>query len=390
VLEESDDGEFVALKYRALPQAGVVPLQGDAALLEALTVEDFTVVEHFECPVGPSEWPDTLDGEDPDDPFRGPPETPPVQEEAEVRSNGTYWGIQPPPMGLRVEWAGGWFTSQLASDGEAPSAARLITQAIRGTCLNRLMSRPTYVSATVPNFQRWGSRATYVPVRLEGGLQTAGRRSVTDGCESVEFFTAGDGLRCLDARWSVRRDGDFLRVVCANVAAKACMRLWSVQVAPTAAELPAEQARKAGWLNVIAKEKEPVVTSVLSRFKADEAKEDYPGRVHPDDAVAVARAIVDRGRYQQVGAPFLWGYCYSCGCSIKDAKGQLKHRLCRQCERGGNTELGQLVQAGRKVTSVANPHVYAGVVNTLSRHPRLKPGVQSVASERNFRWPHQA
>jgi len=174
------------------------------------------------------------------------------------------------------------------------------------------------------------------------------------------------------------------------MAAKVCLRIKKCQVAATAAELGAEKVRKAKWLSVVAGETDPIVTSVLSRFKADEAKADFTGELDADDAAAVTRAIVGHRQFQQVGAPFRWGYCFSCGIDHKDNKGKLKHRLCRQCEKGRNTDIGNLITHGRKVTSVANPMIYPGVVNTLSRHPRLKEGVQSVASERNFRWPRRA
>lgn len=311
------------------------------------------------------------------------------RESGAIARKTTFYGIQPPPKELGAQWIGGWFESQLGRAAEPVdlSVENLFVNAARNTVVNRALIKPTYASATIPNFQRWGSQMLYVPVNLAEGLQTAGRRSVTDGNVSVEYFLAGDCLRCGTARWTVKRVEGLLHVECANLSAKMSPRWRCVQNAPTASQMTAEAARKAQWLQVVNEAKEPAMINILQRLKADEAAKGYPGDVDPHDAVAVATQMADRLSYQQVGAPFLWGYCFSCGEGLPN---KMKHRLCKECDRGRNTPLAQLVADGRRVTSVANPIVYPGVVNTLSRHPRLKAGVQSIASDKNFRWPRRA
>lgn len=298
----------------------------------------------------------------------------------------TYYGVQRPPDKLQdADWVGGWFATQ-AHAGEVGWSA-LISQAARDTVLCRMLA-PTYASATLPNFARWGEAVTYVPVRFHEGLQQCGRRSVTDGVEACEFFLPGDSLVCGNSKWSVGEDDrGFIRVTAANLRAKVCFNRNDVKVGPAAKELPAVALHKAEWLVEVSKSQDPVQTGILNRLKADEAAAGYPGTVRAEDAAAVTSQIAKRHHYRQVGAPFLWGYCYSCGAGLP---GQMKHRLCKECERGRNTELAELVARGEKVTSLANPMIYPGVVTTESHHPRLKPGVESVASERNFRFPRRA
>jgi len=310
-----------------------------------------------------------------------PPRGPPVHGPQSRRP--CYYGAQPPPPGLGAEWVGGWWESQVSLGTVDDELLGLLSNAAMSGPLSRVMRTPDYASATPECFKLWGVGVRYCPVRLSEGLQSAGRRSYTDGTRSGEFFTAGDALRCGGARWTVRQVDGYLRVTPANVRARCSIRWADVQVAPTALDLAEESARKAAWLIVVAKESDPIMLSVLNRLKADEAAKGYPGDVSPHDAVAVARQMVGRHEYQQVGAPFRWGYCYGCGSPLP---GKMVHRLCKGCTRGPNSELGAQVAAGRRVTGLANPIVYPGVVRTQSHHPRLKDGVASVASERCFRW----
>lgn len=303
-------------------------------------------------------------------------------------ARGSYYGIQPPPEALGLRWVGGWFSSQLAQSSEVPGWIALCREAIRATALAPLLDTPDYASATVPNFNKFGTSVVYLPVRAESGLQLVGSRTVTDGLERCEFFTAGDSLTqesfAGTALWVARTDENgCLRVDCANLAAKVTVSV-SARVAPTPDALPDVSRRKAQWQQVLAMEKDAVRLSMLSRMRGDEAAKGFTGEVEPHDAVRIVAEMQrsGEGAYTSVGAPFQWGYCFSCGRSLP---GSMKFRLCKECAQYGNTDLGKLVATGEKVTSLANPILYPGVVNTRSQHPPLKRGVETRATQRNFR-----
>lgn len=295
----------------------------------------------------------------------------------------TYTGIQAPPYVLNARWLGGWFPSQCPKEPERMMAA------VNG-CVP--LVKVDMASATVDQFQRHGTSVLYVPVRLEGGLQLAGRRVVTDGLSSVQFFTRGDVLTCSDRSYVVHEEpGGLLRVVATSLKARLfgwlywrAFRDGAVNVAP-AEQLQAKSRTKALWQAVCLENRDATETAILTRMRADAAENEYKS-TDAESSADLVRVLVSR--YRSVGdvsGAFSWGNCYSCGGPLKP--GQNKQRIC--CP-GVNSQLAVLVADGCKVTSHAAPIRYPGVVWTKARHPPLKPGVETVATEANFRTPRRS
>lgn len=297
----------------------------------------------------------------------------------------SYVGIQaPPPHVTHCDWRGGWFASQ------CPARPGLVVPQV----LN-LLTNPQLASATVANFERFGHlRIKYVPVRFENGLQKAGRRTVTDGLESTEFFTAGDTLHANGRSWSVQRDGShLLKVVACDVKAEwLSTRMFFRSRRGTRVHAPADSMTeeglvKAKWAVVCGAETDPGVTSILSRARGDAAMAGYKGSTDPESVADLARILTSRYRSAgNVAGPYKWGHCYSCGAML--SKGANAQRICREC-RQRNSLLGRMIAEGCKVTSDSAPLRYPGVVWTKSRHPPLKPGVVTVATGENFHMPRR-
>ncbi len=292
----------------------------------------------------------------------------------------SYRGIQAPPPDLgTVRWRGGWFPSQCP---ESPSLFSPLVE-------NQLFS-VDYASATLDNFHLFGTAPLYSEVRFEGGLQQAGRRTVTDGQKSVEFFTAGDVLHVGSSAWSVQRVVDgWVRVTAATLGAywresvpfSLMMRNPKVQAKLIA--LDAETRAKAIWQLVCNTNTDATETAMLTRMRGDAAQRQYTG-ADAESSADLVRVLASRYRSAgNVAGPYAWGYCYSCG---KPLRGKMQQRIC--C-KGKNSDCARLVADGEKVTSHAAPIRYPGVVWTKSRHPPLKKGVQTVATERNFHMPRR-
>jgi hypothetical protein len=89
-----------------------------------------------------------------------------------------------------------------------------------------------------------------------------------------------------------------------------------------------------------------------------------------------------RSRYpasRQVAGRYGWGYCYSCGA---ERPGRFRGRMCPSCTFKKPAGLAYLVSEGMEVCSDVAPVVYPGVVNTSTRHPPLKSGVMTTATEK--------
>ncbi len=292
-----------------------------------------------------------------------------------------YRGIQKPPKCLQgIGWRGGWFPSQ------CPEQPAVLTAAVK----NKLFD-VEYASATLDNFELFGTYPLYVPVRLEGGLTIAGRRTITDGKSSVEFFTPGDTLVLAGSTWSVQEElGGFLRVVATNVRASVrgaqpfAKFRQGVCVQAAVNPLSQEGRAKALWQLVCLENDKPTETAILSRMRGDEAQNGYKG-VDAESAADLVRVLASRYRTAgNVAGPFSWGHCYSCGGPLK---GKMKQRIC--CPKV-NTDLAKMVAEGCKVTSHATPIRYPGVVWTQADHPPLKPGVETVATRENFPMPRRS
>lgn len=294
----------------------------------------------------------------------------------------SYRGIQPPPKFIlnELEWRGGWFPSQ------CPPRPGLFLQFV----WNKTRS-VDFASATLDNFELFGTSPRYVEVRFEGGLHLAGRRTVTDGVASMEFFTAGDTIHAHGCTWSVQRDvSGWLRVVPTTAAAG--VRTWvplaalrsGARVQAAMAAVEDEVRRKALWQVVCLTNDNPTETAILNRMRGDAAQNEYEG-ADAESCADLARVLASRYRSAgNVSGPFAWGHCYSCGGAL--TKGKMRQRIC--CP-GQNSDLAKMVAEGCKITSHSAPVRYPGVVWTKSRHPPLKSGVQTVATLRNFRTPRR-
>lgn len=83
------------------------------------------------------------------------------------------------------------------------------------------------------------------------------------------------------------------------------------------------------------------------------------------------------------GGPLSWGWCFSCGgCS----SARMAHKMCTACHssRSGNPVVRNAA-AGQPVASSTQPLVYEGVINTPSRHPPLKKGVETIATRKTVK-----
>lgn len=296
----------------------------------------------------------------------------------------SYRGIQPLDTQfhqgvVQVEWRGGWFGTQ------CPKDPRIVLSALQNAILD-----VDFASATLDNFVLFGTRTSYVPVRVANGLHCVGRRTITDGKDAVEMFTAGDSIHVGDATWVVRQEGPVLKVTASNFEARVRGVVYAARkeakVHPRAAELGRETRRKAEWAVTCLTNTDPVETAVLTRMRGDEAMDGYKG-ADAESSADLVRVLASRYRSAgNVSGPYAWGACYSCGSALQ---GKAKQRICRACVRH-NSVLGRMVAEGCKVTSDACPIRYPGVVWTRSRHPPLKAGVQTVATERNFHIPRRA
>lgn len=309
------------------------------------------------------------------------PDTAPGRQYQEFYCHGReYRGIQKPPKCLHgIGWRGGWFPSQ------CPDEPAILTAAVK----NKLFD-VDYASATLDNFELFGTHPVYVPVRLEGGLTRAGRRTITDGKSAVEFFTPGDTLVLQGSTWSIQEElGGFMRVVATNIGAAVrgtqpfAKFRQGVQVQAAVKPLSQVGRAKALWQLVCLENDQPTETAILSRMRGDEAQNEYKG-VDAESAADLVRVLASRYRTAgNVAGPFAWGHCYSCGGPLK---GKMKQRIC--CPKV-NSDLAKLVAEGCKVTSHAEPIRYPGVVWTAADHPPLKPGVETVATGENFPTPRR-
>lgn len=288
-----------------------------------------------------------------------------------------YCGIQPPPQvpKTRYRWLGGGFASQ--TEGFISLLWWLLTW----------FTWPGLCSATMDMFSKYGCGPRYAEVRFTGGLQRLTRRVVTDGVEQTEFFTAGDTIRAGSLVWCVRQDGPgYLRVYPVD------FRTWfwsslgwigSAGVQAPAEILDRKTLSKALWQAERLSAKDGLQTALITRMATDAAQQQWDG-ADAESAAAMVRMISQHyGPISGVSGPYAWGYCFSCGSPLSGKK--MKQRIC--C-KGQNTQLANAVREGCKVTSPACPVAYPGVVWTRSRHPGLKPGVETVATDANFRIPH--
>lgn len=272
-------------------------------------------------------------------------------------------------------WWGGWFSSQCST---SVGVAKAVKAAVWW---------PKFASATADMFELYGTKPRYLDVRFVDGLVRLDSRVVTDSVQSTQYFTAGDTITSGARSWVVKRVAGFLRVEPTSLRSKYSMakQRGGARVTAPAIQLSDESRAKAEWAAVTLSNAHPLETAILTRMRADQAAERWRGP-QATEAAALVNVLCQRYRCApNVSGPYGWGYCFSCG---SPAQGKLNQRICRECQ-GKNTMLGRMVAEGCKVTSNAVPVRYPGVVHTRSRHPPLKSGVETVATERNFRTPRR-
>jgi hypothetical protein len=300
------------------------------------------------------------------------------------RGRPSFDGIHSPPGCLN--WRRGWWPS---TGTQHVSMLGLLPKL-----------RPAVASATQPYAKAYLDSVLYLPVEIREPLFEARRRIVSDGQYSSHYFLAGDVVRAGDSTYRaepVKQWGlDLLRLVRNKTTFSDCFSKAVRDLIPFVSSCPSVELATAGplklsdegksaakWMMQVNTTAKPIAIASISQFRNRAAAKNYSAEAdQPDEAGAWVEYMT--GLYPEakgVGGPYKWGYCFSCG---KQLPGTFKHRLCKECNKGKNSDLGRIVAEGLHVTSASNPIVYPGVVNTVSRHPQLKP-TSSFATPQNFR-----
>lgn len=307
-----------------------------------------------------------------------------------------YYGALMPPEAL--EWVGGWWCSQ--TPHWAGSGYKQTWR--ENTC------RPDVVLATVGNFQHYADTVLYLPVttRMSNCFEVRAG-VVTDGIESMQVFDTNSVLGLMKSKYSVQwslapgtRIGvyrlvrvrtnwrDSLRMTARGVINKVIPVSWKVGDEPAEChasgdpDVSTELRTKAKWLAVARTEKSALKTALLSRGQQDSAK-DWAKAGDADDFKRYIDSLASTfPDISEVKGGYKWGDCYSCG---KQFPGKFEGRICSNCHERNATQAGELVAEGVKICGLAVPIRYPGVVNTKTRHPPLKKGTDTFATEANFR-----
>lgn len=283
---------------------------------------------------------------------------------------GKYVGPSPPPPWFNGEWVAGF----MAKERRDVSMIRqwLYTSVVR----------PDLAAASLGNFHKFGTAVYYSDVTLGPTVTRIGRRRFTDGHFEDDFFTVGDRLTADGYDWDVLRvtwDGHPVLVVkpC-SISTTIFGEPANAKVEPALGSVDPGELFKARCTAMRLTRTDPVETALATRWMGDWAASGYDVSGDPDDVATVALAVARQYRsVGSVGGGYGWGLCYSCG-------GQLTGKS-RICCRGVNSPLAVMIAAGEKVTSMANRILYPGVVWNTSQHPPLKAGVETVATNLNFR-----
>lgn len=257
------------------------------------------------------------------------------------------------------------------------------------------ITRPILVaSAITQTVALYGADVLYYEVRSGTSMRPG---TVTVDGEVHITFSAGDTVTIAGDKYSVNpvvaMGVPLLKLVLRTSGVVGSIRkaltlrpnvsvaLVDVQRACVPTVRPLTQSR-AEWLMAVNTAKDPLCITVLGKMRHDIADEDYgPGTESAHDAtewVANLRKVWPSN--PTVMGPYKWGYCYSCG---KAPPGKFKGRLCEQCAKGTNLELGEVVASGQRITSLANPVAYPGVIHTKTETPKLKQ-VATNATPENF------
>lgn len=323
------------------------------------------------------------------------PDEVPASDEA---TRPVYCGIRSGPPCF--EWKHGWWPSQCPQE-----TGDLLDRLAVGLFL--LGHRPDVCSATLPFAQQHGSNCLYLPVQLDDKiwLVRKGSAVVTDGFESTEAFFEGDVV-VLDghqylARTVSKYGVQLLELVYASagMSKRQCDLDFGSSVRTAVSSFipfldTANEARviprtgkpkvggktlqKALWTAVIHREPDPLKLAQLQRMRQDAATAGYT----EDEAQACLDAVNQLAlTFPEAGVVAGIPECFSCG---QGGPGSYKGKLCKACQKGRNSHVGEMVAEGLSVAGPGCKVVYPGVVNTRSRHPPLKAGVESFATERSF------
>lgn len=306
------------------------------------------------------------------------------------RRQWRYYGELPPPT-ADYNWVGGWWSSV------APKAINL--------SLFTNVRKPDVCFASLDNARWYADKVSYVFVEARSPAWELRDRLITDGVEQLQTFKPGDVLDIGKLQYlavaTVTKYGEeqiSLRLARGKFLDRAWKKLTgftdpylgSARTARAlqmgAPELPVVAKTKANWQGVTLTAKEPLPIAMLSLMRQNCAAANYDEEEcpAPRDAERFVRSLAKSfATPVGVGGRYAWGYCYSCGASLP---GTFKQRLCKSsCAKRVNTSLGNMVAEGLQVCNPVAPIVYPGVVWTKSRHPPLKDGSKTLATEQCFR-----
>lgn len=314
-----------------------------------------------------------------------------------------YWGeLVPREMRLSCDaWVleiihgGGWLASELP---ERVSYGSNFVQSLG-------FDRPDVVSATASAITTFGVGGAFVPLQPEdlAELQQIGARMYTDGLREVIPFYEGDrvvvqGCTYVVRRFEAPRNGalHFLRcqLLTLELVETQLLEVWKsilsrvpwaserrrdVIVHPPTSPISAgKMVNRSKWMIASLVEKDPVRCALINRQRLSEAKHGFES--DPEEKLILLKQLAEKfPKTKPCLGVFRWGFCFSCGIELPSKK-KFPSRLCRAC-LSGNSTLGKVVENGDKVCSAATRVRYPGVVWTTTKHPPLKDGVKTVASD---------
>ncbi len=327
-----------------------------------------------------------------------------------------YNGLWPPPQfkdsrdadGVLTKrtctWQCGWWPNT-APHGRTPTM--------------RLARRvPDVVSASSDQVSVWVDSVLYHP--YPGGLnfESMGQRTLRFGGRGIQYFAAGDSVKVDRSYYAVEEvqvdycETKLLRLVhtsddgllgslsrkirtgtrgaqsiAAGLVSTFDLPHHAITITPgqLCSTISPENKSRANY-SALAMVLPAEAMPVFGRLENGAARVQFDAEQGAPDPFEAARystetlkVIGKRPFSYSGGTRFDWGYCYSCGREAPIAK--CPGRLCG-C---GPTPCAIQVAEGRHVASYAQPIVYPGVVQTTTRHPPLKKGVETWATEANFR-----
>lgn len=257
--------------------------------------------------------------------------------------------------------------------------------------LTGLVYRSDLASATLDQFQKWGSRTFYLPVRARDGLKFTTNGIVSDGSRSAQTFQAGSILAARFHKYVAREvivelQGVELTVLklvkldSGSLISAIAPRNWFAGTArllsfdPTAGRMDRKVFNACKWQGAAKTEKSPLAQGFIQIARAQELGKNIPA--DPDNVVPILRELAKGYEVPvDVSGPFKWGFCYS-GCG-RERPGKFHGRICPECN-GKNTVLGRWMEDGYEICSAANPVRYPGVVHTRKQHPKIKKDAVTV------------